>query len=235
MSVKSLNVDDKNAEKKILNYPALEISQKQCKTGCVGATLCECKQMLCARLEFTALIRRIIMLWAHLEMMETHALLLQYFITHLERRRRWRGSSHTKRVYPSNYARELYDVLPDACAKLNYSSSVRKQCCRGKIITRRTLDTLRRCEKDLGGGGGVKICRARQKLIHCACCCNILWVSAWIQLINGIAGAAPQNAQCNNWPRSRHIACTWREHYHISLSGCQRNFALANCFLTFAR
>jgi hypothetical protein len=93
-------------------------------------------------------------------MMETHALLLQYFITHLERRRR--GSSHTKRVYPSNYARELYDVLPDACAKLNYSSSVRKQCCRGKIITRRTLDTLRRCEKDLGGGGGVKICRARQ-------------------------------------------------------------------------
>jgi hypothetical protein len=174
------------------------------------------------------------MLWAHLEMMETHALLLQYFITHLERRRR-RGSSHTKRVYPSNYARELYDVLPDACAKLNYSSSVRKQCCRGKIITRRTLDTLRRCEKDLGGGGGVKICRARQKLIHCLCCCYILWVSAWIQLINGIAGVALQNAQYNNWPRSPHIVCIWREYYHISLSGCQRNFALANCFLTLAR
>jgi hypothetical protein len=184
-----------------------------------------------------------------LEMMETHAL-LQYFITHLER-----GSSHTKRVYPSNYARELYDVLPDAWVKLNYPS-VRKQCCRGKIITRRTLNNLRRgkilCsspwvlekfntfeQKGLRWGMNKNLpCSPKTHSFGTVLCClrSYVFLRGNIQLINGTAGAAPQNAQYNNWPRSRHTCVHGAsEHYHISLSGCQRSFALANCFLTLAR
>lgn len=104
---------------------------KQCKTG---ATLCECKQMFCARLEFTALIPNRNALCARLQLQNDGNARAAAIFHNSSRAAA--SALLTQNVFTRVITREscVYDVLPDAWAKLNYSNVCANNAAGAKLL-----------------------------------------------------------------------------------------------------